>query len=156
MPPCAAFGANHTVPEVGDFCLRRIAPDLDDGLVPARVIQAIGHERAHALPAHVRQIHGRAGFVLALGHGLFVRNGRRPAQGATKSDRLVAASVIGLTAGYTLKHTRMHPQSPTGAPWCARRAEVVRWGSRHRKEARQQLRPANNEDRNKDRPVCVP
>jgi hypothetical protein len=38
--------------------------------MPARVIEATGNQIAHTLPAHVGKIHWRAGFVLALGHGV--------------------------------------------------------------------------------------
>jgi hypothetical protein len=48
-------------------------------------------------------------------------------------------------------------------PAIAHKRPVVRRGAgggaeegSHSQEARQQLRPANNDDRNKDRPVCVP
>jgi hypothetical protein len=89
VAPSAALGAHDTVLEVGDFRLWRIAPDFDDGLVPARVVQAIrdqaanavgaawwrgmirsriGDESMHALPAHVCEVHRRAGFVFALDH----------------------------------------------------------------------------------------
>ena len=36
--------------------------------MPAGIVEAIGDQIVHALPAHIGEIHRRAGFVLALGH----------------------------------------------------------------------------------------
>ena len=40
-------------------------------------VEAIGDQAPHALPPHIGEIHWRAGFVLALGHGVLIRNDRR-------------------------------------------------------------------------------
>ena len=54
---------------------------------------------------------GGPGSCLRWATGLLVRNDRRPAQGTTKSDRLVGSVRRRIAARYTLKHTRMHPQT---------------------------------------------
>jgi hypothetical protein len=46
-----------------------VARHVDDGLVPARVIEAVGDETAHARGSHVGEIHRPASFVLTGGHG---------------------------------------------------------------------------------------
>jgi hypothetical protein len=72
-------------------------------LMPARVVEAIGDQTAHALAPHVGEVHRRAGFVL--GHGVLVRNARRRVTAATLLPRrLVAAGVIGTVADASLDH----------------------------------------------------
>jgi hypothetical protein len=61
-------------------------------LMPARVVEAIGDQTAHALAPHVGEVHWRAGFVLALGHGGARQKCQAAGARATKSDRPVAAT----------------------------------------------------------------
>ena len=67
--PRAALGALHLGSEPRNQRVTRIARHVDHGLVPARIIQAIGDQVVHALPAHVGQVHRRAGWVADLHHG---------------------------------------------------------------------------------------
>jgi hypothetical protein len=50
----------------GDPVLARIARRVDDRLVAARIIEAIGDEVLHALSAHVAERHRRAGWVFGI------------------------------------------------------------------------------------------
>jgi len=55
---------------------------------------------------------------------------------------------------YAVTNTNLdHPAIAHKRPWCAPGAGG---GSSAAKESRSKLRPANNDDRNEDRPVCVP
>jgi hypothetical protein len=66
--------------------------------VAAGVVEAKGDQVSHALPAHVGEIHRRAGSWLRWAMGCSAEMDRRSAQGATKSDRLMATDVIGTAA----------------------------------------------------------
>jgi len=95
--PRATLGADHSTLEIGNLGIGRIAPDFDDGLVSAGVVEAIRNEATDALSSHIAEVHRRAGFVLALGHGVLVRNDRRrvgsrnaPPPGGSGCHRTVA------------------------------------------------------------------
>jgi hypothetical protein len=67
-----ALAALHAQRKGRDLGVVGVIVRADDGLMAARLVEAIDGKPAHALPAHICQVHRRAGFVLALGHGVLV------------------------------------------------------------------------------------
>jgi hypothetical protein len=75
--------------------LGRIFGNIDQHLVTARIVQAIGNQMLHGEPAQVAERHRRTVGLLGAGcHRLAPRDRRRVTR-MTGARRLVAASVVG-------------------------------------------------------------